>query len=143
MGHTPYGYRIENAVAVIHEDEAEIIRALFEGYIDGLGLIAAAKQAGLQTYHGTIGRILSNRHYLGDDYYPAIVEQDIFMAAEIEREKRKVKLGRMDKSKKEVETLVPMKFYLKRQVQKFDDPFQQATYVYSQIESKGGCSDGN
>lgn len=143
MGHTPYGYRIENAVAVIQEEEAEVIRKLFDGYLVGLGLTEAAKQAGLQSYHSTVGRILSNQHYLGDDYYPAIVEQDIFAAAAVEREKRKVKLGRMDKGKKEVEALVSTEFYLKRQVQKFHDPFQQATYVYSQIESKGGRSDGN
>lgn len=30
MGHTPYGYRIENGCAVIHEEEAAKIRKLYE-----------------------------------------------------------------------------------------------------------------
>ncbi len=135
MGHIPYGYKIENGTAVIHPEEAEVIRKLFDGYLSGLGLIQAAKQAGLETYHGTAGRMLQNGRYLGDEYYPAIIEQEIFEAAEVEREKRKVRLGRTDLGKKEVEQKLPTQFHLKKQKQKFQDPFQQAAYVYSQIES--------
>ena len=39
MGHTPYGYRIENGNAVIEPKEAEAVVKMCEGYLDGLSLI--------------------------------------------------------------------------------------------------------
>ena len=38
MGHTPYGYSIENGCATIKEDDAEKIRKLYENYISGMAL---------------------------------------------------------------------------------------------------------
>lgn len=75
MGHTPYGYRIENGRAVIDEKQAHQVRGLFESYILGLSLKDAAEKAGLKLFHGSAGRILRNRKYLGDDYYPAIIDK--------------------------------------------------------------------
>ena len=46
MGHTPYGYRIENGAAVINDQEAECVRQIFENYISGMSLTEAAKAAG-------------------------------------------------------------------------------------------------
>ena len=51
MGHTPYGYKIENGKAVIDEEKAEQIRQLYEGYLSGLGLTDAANHAGLSIPH--------------------------------------------------------------------------------------------
>ena len=45
--HIPYGYRIENGVAVIDEGQAEQVRTLFSGYLSGLALVPAAEAAGL------------------------------------------------------------------------------------------------
>ncbi|MFV0441538.1 MAG: hypothetical protein ACK5LV_09665 [Lachnospirales bacterium] len=55
MTHTPYGYKIENGIAVIDDEKAEKIRKLYQGYLIGLALRVAAKQAGIDTYHGTAG----------------------------------------------------------------------------------------
>ena len=52
MGHTPYGYRIENGVAVIDEAAAGRLRKLYKNYLSGMGLQMAAAEAGIQTYHG-------------------------------------------------------------------------------------------
>lgn len=68
MGHTPYGYRIENGKAVVDEDQAAQIRKIYEGYLGGLALMEAAKAAGLKLYHGSAKRMMQNRHYIGDDY---------------------------------------------------------------------------
>ena len=73
MGHTPYGYSIENGCATIKEDEANKIRKLYENYLSGMALAKAAAAAGIETYHGTAKRLMENRHYLGDDFYPAIL----------------------------------------------------------------------
>ena len=78
MGHTPYGYSIENGCATIKEDEANKIRKLYENYLSGMALAKAAAAAGIETYHGTAKRLMENRHYLGDDFYPAIIDQETF-----------------------------------------------------------------
>ena len=58
MGHTPFGYRIENGIAVIDEDAAGKLRKLYENYLSGLSLKDAAAKAGIDTYHGTAKRLL-------------------------------------------------------------------------------------
>lgn len=78
MGHTPYGYSIENGCATIKEDEANKIRKLYENYHSGMALAKAAAAAGIETYHGTAKRLMENRHYLGDDFYPAIIDQETY-----------------------------------------------------------------
>ena len=70
MGHTPFGYRIENGIAVIDEDAAGKLRRLYENYLSGLSLKDAAAKAGIDTYHGTAKRLLKTQHYIGDDFYP-------------------------------------------------------------------------
>lgn len=75
MKHIPYGYRIENGMAVVDKAQADTVRNFFDYYISGLALMAAAEKAGLQLYHGGAGRMLRNVKYLGDDYYPAIIDK--------------------------------------------------------------------
>ena len=76
MGHTPYGYRIENGKAVIDEEKAPQIRNFYRNYLDGMALAKAAHEAGIETWHGSAKRLLENRHYLGDDYHrPANLRQ--------------------------------------------------------------------
>ena len=87
MGHTPYGYRIENGKAVIDEEKAQQIRNFYRNYLDGMALAKAAHEAGIETWHGSAKRLLENRHYLGDDYYPAIIDQQTYDRAPDEQEK--------------------------------------------------------
>lgn len=47
MGHTPYGYSIENGCAAINKDEADKIRKLYENYLSGMALAKAASAAGI------------------------------------------------------------------------------------------------
>ena len=99
MGHTPYGYSIENGCATIKEDEAYKIRKLYENYLSGMALAKAAAAAGIETYHGTAKRLMENRHYLGDDFYPAIIDQETYDKAAAIRLERAGKLGRLNRKK--------------------------------------------
>jgi len=54
MGHTPYGYSIENGCATIKEDEANKIRKLYENYISGMALAKAAAAAGHDIADATV-----------------------------------------------------------------------------------------
>ena len=136
-GHTPYGYRIENGAAVIHEEEAAQIRKMYEGYLGGLSLIASAKEAGIAVVHSTAKRIMQNPHLLGDDYYPAIIDQETYDAFEVERQRREKALGRNNKKKKKIEARpAPTAFRMRKSVKVNNDPYKQAEYLYSLIESE-------
>ncbi len=136
MGHTPYGYRIINGKAVIDEQAAERIKTLFQSYLSGDSLATATKKADIKAFHSGIGRMLQNRRYLGDEYYPAIIRPDTFEAAEAERIRRAEKLGRIREPKQEPEVVFPTSFRAIKGTERFDDPFQQAEYAYSLIESE-------
>lgn len=136
MSHTPFGYRIENGKAVIDKDAAEQIKTLFHSYLSGDSLSTAAKKAGITAFHAGIGRMLRNTRYLGDEYYPAIIGSTIFEAAEAERIRRTEELGRVFEPKEEKEVIYPTAFRFSEGTEEFDDPFQQAEYAYSLIETE-------
>lgn len=136
MRHIPYGYKIENGVAVVDEKEAVAVQKFFEYYISGLGLMAAAEKVGLKIYHGSAGRILRNVKYLGDDYYPAIIDRETFDKAEEIRMSRARALGRVMERKGKQPEPFPTRFTMSAVKTVYDDPFEQAAYAYSLIESE-------
>lgn len=81
-----------------------------------------------------IGNILKNKKYVGDDFYPAIIDNDSFEAAEIERLNRAKKLGRIWEKKEHIGSPAPTSFSIADGNEQFDDPFKQAEYAYSLIE---------
>lgn len=134
--HIPYGYRIEDGKAVVDEIQAEQVRAFFKEYISGKALMVAAETVGLQLFHGSAGRMLRNTHYLGDEYYPAIIDRESFNKAEEERQSRAGQLGRVRELKVREIPIAPMHFTMRRQAEVFYDPYEQAEYAYSLIESE-------
>ena len=134
MGHTPYGYKIENGKAVVDDEKAKQIKLLFEAYLSGDSLATAAKKAGIKAFHAGIGNILKNKKYVGDDFYPAIIDHDSFEAAEIERLNRAKKLGRIWEKKELIGSPAPTFFFIAEGNKQFDDPFKQAEYAYSLIQ---------
>nr|WP_270850915.1 integrase [Lactobacillus delbrueckii] len=97
MGHKPYGYRIENGKAVIDEEVAAKIKKLYEAYLAGASFQSAANEAGIEVKHCGAKRMMANRHYLGDDFYPAIIDKDTFDKAEAEKQRRAEALGRLNR----------------------------------------------
>ena len=110
MRHIPYGYRIENGRAVIDEEQAATVRDFFQNYISGMALVPAAKKVGLKLYHGSAGRMLRNKKYLGDDYYPAIIDKETFDKAEEIRMDRAKALGRVWELEGKKDILFPTSF---------------------------------
>ena len=80
--------------------------------------------------------ILRNIHCPGDEYYPAIIEKELFDKAEEIRIARAGKLGRIRELEKRPNMTVDTHFSLKEVPVKFSDPFEQAEYAYSLIESE-------
>lgn len=137
MAHTPYGYLIIEGKAIADEEKAKQLNALFKAYVAGAGLKEAAKSVGIMLSHSSVGKLLRNEKYLGTSFYPQIIDKAIFEAAEVERMKRASALGRIYKYE-DSENLNGVKhiFKIGKIGQKYDDPFKQAEYAYSLIESE-------
>ena len=133
MAHIPYGYKIVNGKAEVDEKQAEAVRKLFDGYIAGLGLKPAAENAGFEIYHGSAGRMLRNTHYLGDEYYPAVIDGERFDKAEEIRMSRASSLGRVRELQAAPKPVADTRFTLPTVERKFTDPFEQAEYAYGFI----------
>lgn len=136
MGHTPLGYKIVDGKAAIDEEAAARVRAIYKNYLSGLSLTNAAKEAGLDLFHAGAKRIIRNKHYLGDDFYPAIIDKEAFDAAEAEIAKRSAHLGRDDRYKAPTAKKPPTAFRLGDITQNYDNEIRQAEYLYSLIESE-------
>lgn len=136
MGHTPYGYKIENGKAVIDEPAATKIRTLYTNYLSGLALVAAAKASGIDTYHGTVKRMLQNRHYIGDNFYPAIIDTTTYKRANAELTARATTMRRLNKVTFLPIKVAPTNFTMKEITNHFPDPLKHAEYLYSLIESE-------
>lgn len=94
----PLGYEIKDGRSEIHEDEGKMIRFAFESYLKGDSQFTIAKhfqesghkngKGRVSWSHCTIGNILQNKVYLGDDFYPQLISQETFeKAAEIRSHK--------------------------------------------------------
>lgn len=88
MAHIPYGYRIKNGKAMIHEEEAARLRHFFSLYFSGLSIESARQAAGISLSIWTANRILKRKVYLGDAYYPRIIDETAFRQAAEERARR-------------------------------------------------------
>ena len=99
--------------------------------------MAAAADAGITMKHCGVKRLLQNKKYLGDDFYPAIFTQDTLDKIEMERKRREKALGRdRRKSKEPKESPIYTEFFIPRVTKKYDDAIKQAEYAYSLIISE-------
>ena len=135
MGHTPYGYRIENGAAVINEAEADCVRRIFDNYISGMSLREAAKAAGHPLVHSTVKRMLTKKYYYGDDFYPAIIDISTFHTANNELKRRADNKNQTGKTKR-IMPKPETEFTFSPPLTQYEDPYEQAQYLYSLIESK-------
>ena len=142
MSHIPFGYAIKNGRAVVNEEEAVKIKKLFEAYLSGLSLAEAAQKAGIKRYHTSIARMLTDKRYVEDKFYPPIISRDTFEEAQLEKRRRAEALGRIYEHKGNEKKYLNFRFYASLPDNLYDDPFQQAEYAYSLIGSEV-ISDGN
>lgn len=136
MKHTPFGYKVVDGKAVIDEVAAGQLREMYKGFLEGKSLVVAARDVGIETYHGTVTRMLGNKKYLGTDYYPQIIDQETFDKTLEEKQKRMDALGRNNRQKLRKEKSLPITFHFKPAELSYTDPFEQAKYIYSLIESE-------
>lgn len=88
----------------IDDKQAKTVKAIFEEYIKGKSMLAIAKEltekgilnANKKTKwnHGSVGKILQNVKYMGETYYPKLIDESDFEKVQIQRKEREIKLGR-------------------------------------------------
>ena len=134
MAHTPFGYQIKSGKIVIYKEEADQLEKLIKSYLSGQSLANAAKEAGVKRNHGGVTRLLTDERYLGTDIFPPLIPKELFEKIKSERYKRAKKLGRLNKKPDETPFEIPT-FTIPTIDNRYDNPYKQAEYVYSLIES--------
>lgn len=131
---TPYGYRIENGTAVMIEEQAEIIKKIFENYLSGMALAVSAEKAGLKISHSMAKKMICCQYYLGDNFYPAIIDEHTFQLANAELRNRAERMNRLGKTRRK-KSVIYKNFILNTPTKCYENPVEQAEYMYSLIES--------
>lgn len=94
MGHTPYGYLLKDGIVTPDPVKSEQVKALFNEYLEGAGLQTIANNMGIPRKHVSLGHMIEDQRYIGNSFYPAIVDKDIWIKAQAERKERARKYGR-------------------------------------------------
>ena len=81
-------------------------------------------------------RLMETTHYLGDSFYPAIIDKDTYQKAQEERKRRATALGRNNKKTQMRQLQIPTRFHMGEVAALYDNPVKQAEYLYSLIESE-------
>lgn len=103
--HTPIGFRMRNGKIYIEEEKANVVRKVFDDYLSGNSTYAIAKELTAKGVlnannkpswnHGSVGKILENIKYLGDEMYPLMIETETFEQVQNRREEQRKRLGRV------------------------------------------------
>lgn len=136
MEHTPYGYEIIGGAAVINEEQAARLRRICGNYLSGMSFINAAAAEGIAKSHCGVKRMIQNPRYLGDGFYPAILDEETVRKVEAERVRREKALGRdRRKGKGAPAGTVFTEFSSPKTDLKYGDPIAQAEYAYRIIRN--------
>lgn len=80
--------------------------------------------------------LLMHKHYIGDDFYPAIVDAATYKKANAELTARATTMGRLNKITVLPTKDAPVNFTMGEITNHFPDPLKHAEYLYSLIESE-------
>ena len=80
--------------------------------------------------------MLQNRHYIGDNFYPAIIDTTTYKRANAELTARATTMRRLNKVTVLPIKVAPTNFTMKEITNHFPDPLKHAEYLYSLIESE-------
>src|SRR5690554_5874256 len=86
--HMPNGYKRVDGKIEFDEAKAAVVKKIFADYLSGISTYALAKQLTEMGFlnannkaswnHGSIGKILENVKYLGDEFYPQMISPELF-----------------------------------------------------------------
>ena len=104
--HMPIGYKVVDGKITICEEQRKIVEQIFTDYASGVAAGRIAQnlkgrnicnaKGKVSWTHASIGRILENPSYLGTDYYPQLIGEELVERVQCRREKVRAELGRAD-----------------------------------------------
>jgi site-specific DNA recombinase len=102
--HMPIGYKMVDGKVQLDEPKAVVVKRIFADYQSGISTSALAKRLTEMGFpnannkaswnHGSIGKILENVKYLGDEFYPQMIDTELFEQVQKRRKERCEQLGR-------------------------------------------------
>ena len=102
--HMPIGYKLVEGKIQFDEPKAAVVKKVFADYLSGTSTHAIAKQLTQMGFmnasdraswnHGSIGKILENVKYLGNEFYPQMIDTRLFEQVQNRRKERCEQLGR-------------------------------------------------
>ena len=102
--HMPIGYKLVEGKIEFDEAKAAVVKKIFADYLSGISTYALAKRLTEMGFlnannkaswnHGSIGKILENVKYLGDEFYPQMISPEFFGQVQKRRKERCDQLGR-------------------------------------------------
>ena len=102
--HMPIGYKIMDGRIVLDKGKAEVVKKIFNEYLKGSSTNKIAQELSTAGFlnannkpswnHGSIGRILEDIKYLGDDVHPQIIDKITFEKVQKQRKTVAERLGR-------------------------------------------------
>lgn len=102
--HMPIGYKLVEGKIQFDEPKVAVVKKVFADYLSGTATRAIAKQLskmGLLNAnnkaswnHVSIGKILENVKYLGDEFYPQMIDAGLFELVQKRRKERREQLRR-------------------------------------------------
>ena len=129
-----YGYHVKNGVITVNEKTAEKLRKFFRLFVDGESYITASKIVHFDHNLEILKKRLTNTRYIGALGYPPIMSKELFNKAQEEVKKRDL-MKNDHKKKRRYRKDVMTKFIMPPlTTPPFDDPFEKASYQYSQIQ---------
>lgn len=88
----PFGWKYENGKKVLHEREADVLRNMYQDYLQGNSLAASVRllellkieyQEGKRDWNKSrVRRLLSDERYLGTEEYSPIIDPETFEAVQ-------------------------------------------------------------
>ena len=102
--HMPVGYKVVNGKITIYEEHQKIVEEIFHDYDNGISTTRIAKSLKAKGIcnahdrvawtHVSIGKILENHNYLGTEYYPQLIDRELFDRVQKRREQIRIDKGR-------------------------------------------------
>lgn len=109
LKHIPIGYKLVDGKIEVDRERAKVIRKIFTDYLKGSSMKKIAEDLSKRGflnknnkpnwYHGSIGRILEDSKYLGDEIYQQIIDKETFQAV---KEKRREKNKHYARTKEDI-----------------------------------------
>ncbi|MEZ3492087.1 MAG: recombinase family protein [Lachnospiraceae bacterium] len=100
----PVGYKVVNGKITIYEEHQKIVEEIFHDYDNGISTTRIAKSLKAKGIcnahdrvawtHVSIGKILENHNYLGTEYYPQLIDRELFDRVQKRREQIRIDKGR-------------------------------------------------